>query len=553
MKIESIPTLVRDGKRLHQIVSTFAKYGLAPWLSNIDVGWVQRHFQSQDGEQIGDMPQEVRLRLALTELGTTFIKLGQILSTRPDLVGPEFTTELAKLQADTPADPADQVCQMIESELGAAPDELFLEFHTEAMASASIGQVHAAKLQDGTDVVVKVQHANIEDKIRSDLDIMRQLAELAEHYSEQARQYRPVDTMEEFSQTLLNELDFTRERRNLERFTTNFEKEPDVVIPEPYGQLSSTRVLTMDRLDGTSLANADKLRASGHDLDQIARRGADIFLEMIFRDGFYHADPHPGNLFVVGDSSIGLLDCGMVGRIDDRLREQFEDLLMAAVDKDTVGLTDSICQLGSVPRELDTDQLRSDVGDFLAEYGTQTLDEFDLGGALNQMMAIIRRFNIILPSRVSLLIKVLVMLEGTARELSPTFNLVEILQPYQSKIMRRRLDPKRLWSKFYRNISDWNRLLEMAPRELADILTQIKRGRFDVHLEHRKLDPVINRMVMGVLTAALFLGSSLILSTNVPPRLGGVSMIGAAGCIVAVFMGYRIVRAVNRSGNMNSK
>ncbi|MCH2179849.1 MAG: AarF/ABC1/UbiB kinase family protein [Mariniblastus sp.] len=552
MKIESLPNLVRDSKRFHHIVSTLARYGLAPWLSHVKASWVQKYFQAADGQQISELTKGERLRLAMTELGTTFIKLGQILSTRPDLVGPEITTELAKLQSNTPADSPEMVRHMIQMELGASPDELFMEFDDVAAASASIGQVHFAKLKDGTPVVVKVQHSGIEGKIRSDLEIMKGLAEIASHYSENARQFRPVDTMEEFSRTLLAELDFTREKRNLEKFIHNFSKEEDVFIPKPYEHFSTGRVLTMERLDGISLESAEKLMEFGYDVEKIAIRGANIFLEMIFRDGFYHADPHPGNIFAMKESGIGLLDCGMVGRIDDRLQEQFEDLLLSAVEQDPVTLCDSICDMGSVPREMDTDSLRADLTEFLAEFGTQNLSEFDLGGALNRMMEIIRKFQIILPARVSLLIKVLVMLEGTARALSPSFSLAEILRPFQAKIVKRRLAPQRIFKKIRHNLADWNRLLEMAPREMSDILSQVKRGKFDVNLEHRKLDPVINRMVMGILISALFVGSTFLLSYRVKPVLWDVSIFGAMGSMLAIFMGGNLVRAIRKSGNISS-
>ncbi len=553
MRIEALPQIVRDSKRFHHIVSTFTKYGLAPWLKNVNAQWVQRIFQTSDGQQIAELSDGAALREALTDLGTTFIKLGQILSTRPDLVGPEITVELAKLQSGTPADPPELVRQVIQGELGAEPEDLFLDFDDHAVASASIGQVHFAKLKDGTSVVIKVQHPGIEGKIRSDLEIMKGLAELAEQHSENARRYRPVDTMDEFSRTLLAELDYTREARSLDKFNANFANEPDVCIPSAHPELSTSRVLTMDRLDGISLSKTEQLVSRGYDLNVIAKRGANIFLEMIFRDGFYHADPHPGNIFALENSRIGLLDCGMVGRIDEKLREQFEDLLLSAAEQDTQALCDSICELGVVPRDLDQDGLRSEIDEFLAEFATQKLDEFDLGGALNRMMEIIRKYNIVMPSRISLLIKVLVMLEGTARGLNPNFSLAEILEPYKTKIVQRRMAPGRLLKKAKRNILDWNRLIEMAPRELADILGQIKRGRFDVNLEHRKLDAVTNRMVMGILSAALFVGSSMILSNNVPPLLFGVSVIGAIGCLVGVVMGFRLVRAIQRSGNVISK
>ena len=466
------------------------------------------------------------MREAFTELGTTFIKLGQILSTRPDLAGPEITDELAKLQSGTPADPPTVVREILESEFGAAPEVLFSAFDDRAAASASIGQVHFAALKDGTPVVVKVQHPGIEGRIRSDLEILKGLSELAEQYSEEARQYRPTSTIAEFSRTLLAELDFSRERKNLETFARNFADDPLVVIPQPYPEFSTSRVLTMDRLDGISLADTEQLLANGQDLGDLAFRGANIFLEMIFRDGLYHADPHPGNIFAMQNSAIGLLDFGMVGRIDDQLRERFEDLLMALAERNSQAVCDSICEMGAVPRELDQNDLRTELEDFLAEFGSQNLDELDLGGALNRMMEIIRNFKIVLPSRVSLLIKVLVMLEGTSRGLSPKFSLAEIIRPYQAKILKRRLAPDRLFQKAKQHSKDWTRLVEMAPRELADILNQIKRGQFDVHLEHRKLDSVINRLVMGVLTAALFVGASMILSSQVPPLVGGVSVVG---------------------------
>ena len=552
MKLETLPNLVRDSKRFHKIVSTLIRYGLAPWLSHTKASWVRKYFQAADGQQISELTKGQRLRLAMTELGPTFIKLGQILSTRPDLVGPEITTELSKLQSNTPADSPDDVRHLIEMELGASPDELFLEFDDVAAASASIGQVHFAKLKDGTPVVVKVQHPGISGKIRSDLEIMTGLAELAAHYSENARQFRPVDTMEEFSRTLLAELDFNLEKKNLERFSQNFSHEPDVCIPKPYEELCSARVLTMDRLYGISLEKPEELQAKGYDLEKLALRGANIFLEMIFRDGFYHADPHPGNIFAMPDSGIGLLDCGMVGRIDELLQEQFENMLLAAVEQDPVNLCDAICDLGQVPREMNMGSLRSELTEFLAEYGAQDLKDFDLGGALNRMMEIIRKFKIILPSRVSLLIKVLVMLEGTASALSPSFSLAEILKPFQSRVLRRRMSPKRILKKVYHSLGDWNRLLAMAPREMSEILTQIKRGKFDVNLEHRKLDPVVNRMVIGMLCSALFLGSSYLVGNRVKPMIGDFSLFGLMGLFLALYMGVRLVRVIHKSGNVKS-
>ena len=391
MAVTDLPRLVRNAGRFHEVVAVALKYGIAPWLSNIQADWVQRHLRSNDGQKIGELSEPVRVRMALTELGTTFIKLGQILSTRADLVGPEMAAELSELQSSTPPDSPEQVIATIQAELGDHPDDLYRSFDTAALASASIGQVHGATLHDGTDVVVKVQHAGIEKRIQNDLEILIELAKLAETYSTEVAQYSPVATAMEFRKTLLDELDFTREQRNLTRFAENFADEPGVLFPPPHDEFCTARVLTMDALNGISVSKRAELVESGYDLSDIARRGADMFLKMVFRDGFYHADPHPGNLMVLPDQVIGVLDCGMVGRVDEELREQIEDLLMAAIDKDADRLLDTVVQLGELPADFDRSRLRSDLVEFIDEYGSQSIDQFDLGGALNGMTAIIPR------------------------------------------------------------------------------------------------------------------------------------------------------------------
>jgi len=550
VEVTDLPRLVRNTARFHEVVSVAMKYGIAPWLSGIRTEWVQRHLRTTDGQQISDLPEAVRVRMALTELGTTFIKLGQILSTRSDLIGPDLAEELSKLQSSTPPDPVEQVNLLIAEELGAAPDQVFHEFDPVPFASASIGQVHRAVLKDGKSVVVKVQHTGIEERVRNDLEILIQLAELAEHYSQDIARYRPLATAREFARTLRDELDFTREQSNLMRFTRNFRDDPMIAIPTSYPQCCSRRVLTMDCLNGIELTDRKALQESDFDLGEIAKRGANMFLQMIFRDGFYHADPHPGNLMVLPDSAIGLLDCGMVGRVDEELREQIEDLLMAAIDRDSKRLQESVVELGEVPTDFDRTMLQNDLVNFVDDYGGQSIDEFDLSGSLNGMIEIIRKHHILLPSKVSLLIKMLVMLEGTAHQLSPDFNLIELLEPYRAESIKRRMSPQRAWRKLQSAQRDWTRLAETLPSDVADIMNRIRRGSFNINLEHRKLDSITNRLVLGILTAALFVGSASLWSNNVPPRLGSVSLPGSVGCAVAVYLGFTLVRAIKKSGNL---
>lgn len=551
MDVTRVPQLVRNAGRLNEVVQVLVRFGVAPWLKNIPADWLQNLFRTTTGENISDLTQARRLRLALTELGTTFIKLGQVLSTRPDLIGPEIAEELAMLQSGTPPDEADTVLATIQSELNAPADQLFREFDAKAFASASIGQVHHAVLHDGTQVVVKVQRDGIEERVHNDLEILVALARLAESYAPGLRNYRPSATAAEFKKTLENELDFTLEQRNLTRFARNFEDDGAVHVPKPFPNYCSRRVLTMERLKGISLSNRDELIAADCDLSDLARRGADMFLQMVFRDGFYHADPHPGNLMVLGDQVIGILDCGMVGRVDDDLREQIEDLLIAAIDQDADLLLTGVIRIGQLPPDFNRDELKNDLLGFVDDYGSQSIDEFDLSGALNGMIDIIRSHRITLPSRVSLLIKMLVMLEGTAQQLTPDFSLAELLAPYRHEAIRRRLSPTRLWRKLQHAHRDWSRLLEVFPGDASDIMHRVRQGSFNVHLEHQRLDSIVNRLVLGVLSAALFVGSAFLWSNNVKPLVFETSLPGALGCAVAVGLGAQLIRAIRRSGNLS--
>lgn len=306
----------------------------------------------------------------------------------------------------------------------------------------------------------------------------------------------------------------------------------------------------MDCLNGIELSDRTALQASDFDLAEIAKRGANMFLQMIFRDGFYHADPHPGNLMVLQNSVIGLLDCGMVGRVDEELREHIEDLLMAAIDRDSKRLQECVVELGEVPTDFDRTMLQDDLVNFVEDYGGQSIDQFDLSGSLNGMIEIVRKHHILLPSKVSLLIKMLIMLEGTAHQLSPNFNLIELLEPYRVESVKRRLSPQRAWKKLQSAQRDWTRLAETLPSDVADIMNRIRRGSFDINLEHRKLDSITNRLVLGILTAALFVGSASLWSNAVPPQIGDVSLPGSIGCGVAIYLGFTLVRAIKKSGNL---
>jgi len=560
MKLSSIPQIYRHVGRWGEIVSVLSKYGLADWIPN----FAKDLLKAPGGTAIARHRWQTRLRLALGELGPTFIKLGQVLSTRPDLVGVDLAEELRHLQTDVAADPPEKVRKSIESELGRPIEEVFDEFDDRPMASASIGQVHRARLRSGQPVAVKVQHGEIERKVQVDLEILSGLALLADHIPE-FHNYRPGAIVSEFRRVIQRELDFRRERRHIEEFRRDFAGNPTVHIPQAYGDLSTARVLVMELVEGIKLAQTDELVARGFDLAKIARRGADLYLEMIFGNSFYHADPHPGNVLLMDGNVIGLLDFGMVGRIDERLHEDIEELLLAVSNEDAEHLATIIIRVGAVPQELDRSALRFDVADFLAHYAGQSLESFDLSGALNEMTEMIRRYRITLPARIAMLIKTLVTLEGTAQLLSPRFSLLEVMRPYRRRMRLRRLSPGRKIRRLRRFSIQLQHMIEALPRGVVEILEQVQSGKFDIHLDHRGLEPSVNRLVLGMLASALFLGSSLLLSRDLPPLIGDVPLVrwlplvrqvslpGLVGVALSFALGVRLWRAIKKSGRLDRR
>ena len=534
-------------KRLGEIVATLTKYGIANWLSDVKISWIGKLLRSHQGESLTHRPTEERIRLALTELGATGIKLGQMLSTRPDLVGGDLATELTKLQADTPPDRADYVRQTLEEELGGALTSIFLSFDEKPAASASIGQVHRAVLVSGERVAVKVRHEGIEERVLRDLDLLAFLAELMEKHSPTLKLYRPVATVRHFRETLLKEMNYQYERRHLERFAHLFRKDRTVRFPKVFPDLSTKSVLTMEWLAGVPVSDRAGMEATEEDLTEFARRGAMMYLDMIFRDGFYHADPHPGNLLLLPGNVVGVVDCGMVGRIDKTLREDIESLLLASALPDAEEMVDIICRMGLVPAELDTRELTRDLSEILADYTTQSIDQFDLGGALGRVTDLIRSYHIILPQGFALFFKTLVMLEGTAQKVSPTFSLAELLEPYYKKAARRRLAPKRLLHEASRSYRDWHRMLNALPRDLTDIVSRVRHGSFEIHHEHRRLEQTVDRLVKGILASSLFMGSSMILSRAVPPTIKGVSVIGVLGILASIVLAVPLLWTIRKS------
>jgi ubiquinone biosynthesis protein len=539
-------------KRLREIATVLARYGLADWVNRIPSAEIRNLLASPKTLAVAGHPWEERVRLALTDLGATFIKLGQMLSTRPDMVGVELARELCKLQADVPADSPGMVHDLIQAELGRPIGELFAEFEDKAFASASIGQVHKARLQDGSLVVVKVQHDGILERIRPDLELMAALAQVLDHYVAAVHPYRPAEVVTNFSRSLMRELDFTSEKRNLEEFARNFARDDTVRIPRVFPGLSSKRVLTMEMLVGVPGSNQAGMHSCGADLNEFSRRAACMYLGMIFRDGFYHADPHPGNYILLPGTVVGVIDFGMVGRISDGFRDSLGQMLIAVANRDAEELADILLDLCESSEDVNEALFRGDVSDFFADYAFQSVKDIQLAQALERLTEVIRRHKLLLPAEVSLLLKTLIMLDGSANELSPAFNLMEILDPFQRQMLRDRFRPKRWLGKWRRGFHELERVLGRAPRDIESLFRRLRSGRLEIKMDHRNLQAAVNRLVVGILTGALFLGSSLLWSRQIPPVLFGASLPGVLGCSAAVAMGLMILLAIRGDANRNN-
>ncbi|MFO1065632.1 MAG: AarF/UbiB family protein [Pirellulales bacterium] len=476
------------------------------------------------------------------------------------MIGPALATELTNRSHKCLQILPEAVRKLVESELGKPLDELFRVFDEKPIASASIGQVHRAELPDGTEVVVKVQHANIQATVREDLEVMAGLAVLADRIPELAA-WKPQVLVEQLSKSLRRELNFTREKQNLQLFARELSIFPAVRIPRPFLDYSTQRVLTMDLLPGKAVNEYAENKLGDVEVRQrLARTAAEIYMEMIFVLGVFHADPHPGNVLVLDDMRLGLLDFGMCGRIDDRLRESIEEMLLAVVTRDASLLTSIIKRVGRMPPRLDEASLSIDVADLIATYGSQPLDSFDLSGALNDVTDILHRHQISLPPQTSLLIKMLITLEGTVRQLAPHFSLLEVMQPFFRKMWLRRMSPKRQLRRMRRVFFELENLLETLPSQVSNVMQLVQEGRLDVHLSHRGLSPSVNRLVLGLLVSSLFLGSSVLLAFKVPPLLfmhegwwgiERLSLFGLIGYAISTLAGLRLMRAINRSGHLD--
>lgn len=574
----------RDLGRLHAIAAILIRYGFGDMVRRMGMAnaleRAGRVLMWKHADELAHLEPPARVRRALEEMGPTFVKLGQLLATRVDLFAPEWIAEFGKLQDSAPASPYDEIRQQLSEDLGASPEQIFSAFDPEPMAAASIAQVHRARLEDGSEVVVKVRRPGIRPVIEADLRWLMRLAELAESENPELRNFHPQEVVRQFEQSLRRELDFATECRNAERIANNFAgytdqdvppptatgKAPDsattgppsaplpiIVIPRIYWQWTGERVCVQEFIDGIPGRNLAAADQAGLDRKLLARRGAHAVLKMIVEDGFFHADPHPGNVFYLPGNHIAFIDFGMVGRLKEERRDQVIRLLLGLVRNEPARVADVMLDW-SGEATVDEAGLLLEIQTFVDQYHGLPLKQLSLGAMLTDLVAILRVHRIALPADLALLIKAFITLEGMGRELDPDFDMAGQAMPMLEQALRARYTPTALIKRGWRSAGEMLALIADLPHDLSRLLRAARRGRLEIHIDvaHLKhvgnqLDKAANRLVIGIVVAALIIGSSIVMTVPGGPQLLGLPLFGLLGYLGAAAGGVWLLLSIWKS------
>lgn len=558
-KIGAIGRTYRHLNRYRQIITVFIKYGIGEF---IDLLKIEQYLETgirmisrRHREQTERLSRAERVRMAFEELGPTFIKFGQILSTQPGLIPIDFVNELAKLQDNVPASSFDSIREVLETDLGAPLETVFRSIDTTPIASASIAQVYAATLASGEKVAIKVRRPHIKKKIEVDLEIMMYLAGLMERNIEEIASHKPVKIVEEFVRVLSKELDFTNEATNMERFRRQFLGDETIYTPIVFRRYTTERVLVMEYIDGIKISDFRRLEEEGYDKKLITVRGTDVTLKQVFVHGFFHADPHPGNVFILPGNVICPVDFGMMGSVTLKHREMFVDLLDALVHQNTRDTIDILLKLSIWDDEPDPDALEQDMSDFIGQYLYKPIGEMEFGKLLNHLLELLTHHRLRIPTNIFLMIKAVASIESIARQLNPDFDIFIHAAPFITRVKLARFSPGRLATEVTKAVTDLGRFTRQFPTEMLDALSLAKEGKITVNMEHKglnlfitTLDRVSNRLAFSIIIAALLIGSAMIIAANMPPRLFGISVLGILGFLAAAIMGLWLLVSMMRKG-----
>ena len=550
---------VRHLQRYREIAQVLIRHGLGELVDLLELRpyltLPRRLLSRRRRQESPPLGVPKRLRMTLEELGPTFIKLGQALSTRPDLIPPAYVIELTKLQDTVPPEPWESVKELIESELEAPLEGFFTTFDPEPIAAASLAQVHAATLPDGVEVVVKAQRPGIEKTIRTDLEILQDLAKLLQNRTPLGEFYDLPEIAREFAATLRAELDFYREGHNADRFRANFADERYLYIPEVHWDFTTSRVLVLERISGIKVNNLDALEASGYDRHRIATHAARMVIKEVLEDGFFHADPHPGNFVVMPGEVIGAMDFGMVGHISRRTQNDLTRLYVAVVQMDEQDLVDQLVRMRVVGNDVDRARLRQDLSRLIHKYHGLPLEAIRAQDVMQDATPIAFRHHLRVPSELWLLGKTLAMMEGVGLKLDPDFDFVDFSRPYVRRFVWQMALPQNLGPTLLKGAAEWRDLVDILPQAGFQLLTQVTRGDLEVTLTHRDLDQALarldrsaSRISLSMLLAALIVGLALLIPAfGLAKQMGLATVLVIAGFTVASLLGLWLAFSIWRS------
>jgi ubiquinone biosynthesis protein len=514
-------------QRLGEIREATKKYGFDKILGQTAKNKIRKRNDDESSSLLLDDEIPVKLRLMLQELGTTFIKLGQLLSTRPDIVGEKIANELANLQDDNPAITYEQVKAIVERELNGNIDELFEDFHHEHLATASIGQVHEAKLITGERVAVKIQKEGITDKIDLDLRIMKYVANRADKFNSDLRKINLPGIMEEFDRSIHKEIDYNNEFMNMQRIEMNFVDNPAIHIPATYPKYCSSKVLTMEFIEGTKLN--DVYASTGDEFDKklLAKNVLDSYLQQLFIDGFFHGDPHPGNVMILEDNVVCYLDLGMMGFFDEEFKRNLSEVMLLFVDQDVDGLINQLMYMDILDYDIDTKTLRRDLNDLFGRYFGVQLNRFD--GVLEALLSLMQEYGVIIPNEIVTMARGLSMIEAIAHNLDPEIDVFASIKPIATEIARQRVSPKNYLKGKKSSIIMYEHMLKSMPKLLTRAIHKIENEEFQFKLE---VD-ITDKVTIVALVSALIIGSSVV---SFGPRVFDMPVISLIGYIIALIL-----------------
>ena len=553
----------RDLGRLHDIASILIRHGFGDMVRRLGMAGALegagKVLHWKQASALVQLEPAARVRRALEEMGPTFIKLGQILSTRMDLFPPEWIAEFEKLQDQAPPVSFDEISQQLQEDLGGMAEEIFTELNHEPLAAASMAQVHRARLKDGTEVVIKVRRPGIRPIVEADLRLLQRMAKIAESEAPDLQRFQPQAIVRQFTLSLRRELDLAAECRNAERVATSFEGHPDIVVPKVYWQWSGERLNVQEYIDGIPGRDLKAVDEAGLNRKHLAQRGAKAVLKMILEDGFFHADPHPGNLFYLPGERIAFIDFGMVGRLSEDRRNQVVDLLQGLVERNANQVVEVLLNWAGDVR-VDTQTLAIEIDAFVDQYHSVSLKQINLPVMIAELTTLLRDHELALPPDLALLTKAFITLEGMGRQLNPDFDMVAEAAPFLQRAMLTRFTPDALAKRGWQGFTSTIGLLTGLPKDLQQLLRTIRRGAFRINVDVDRLDRFADRMdqsfsrlAMSTVIAALIVGSSIVMTVQGGPTLLGLPILGLLGFSSAVVGGIWLLLSIWRSGKRRNR